>query len=141
MLTRVCALLFVAMLAFTQLHSASAAEADEKAAVDASKSWLALIDDGKYRESWKQAAQYFKGAVKQQQWEQQIRGVRAPLGKVIDRKLKSKQYATRLPGAPDGEYVVIQYDTNFSGKAGAVETITPMKQPSGEWRVSGYFIK
>ena len=25
--------------------------------------------------------------------------------------------------------------------ASAVETVTPMKDPDGEWRVSGYFIK
>ena len=41
----------------------------------------------------------------------------------------------------DGKYVVIQYDTVFEHKASAVETVTPMPDPDGVWRVSGYFIR
>ena len=50
-------------------------------------------------------------------------------------------YVKTLPNAPDGEYVVIQYDTNFEHKQGAVETVVPMLDKDGKWRVSGYFIK
>jgi hypothetical protein len=67
--------------------------------------------------------------------------VREPLGKVISRKLQSAQFTKSLPGAPDGQYVVIRYDTSFSNKQSAVETITPMLDKDGQWRVSGYFIK
>jgi hypothetical protein len=45
-----------------------------------------------------------------------------------------------LPGAPEGEYVVIQYETQFEHKAGAIETVTPLREKDGSWRVSGYFI-
>lgn len=48
---------------------------------------------------------------------------------------------TQLPGAPDGEYAVIQFETSFANKKSAIETVTPMKDPDGKWRVSGYFIK
>ena len=48
---------------------------------------------------------------------------------------------TSLPGAPDGEYVVIQFDTSFTNKKVAVETVTPMKDEDGIWRVSGYYVK
>jgi hypothetical protein len=37
--------------------------------------------------------------------------------------------------------VTIQYETVFENKASAVETITPMLDPDGIWRVSGYFIR
>jgi hypothetical protein len=53
----------------------------------------------------------------------------------------TKQYATSLPGAPDGQYVVIQYKTAFENKKAGVETITPMLDKDKKWRVSGYFIK
>ncbi len=46
-----------------------------------------------------------------------------------------------MPGAPDGEYVVIQYDSSFEHKQAAVETVTPMLDKDGKWRVSGYYIK
>lgn len=56
--------------------------------------------------------------------------------------MKGATYATKLPGAPDGEYVVIQYKASFANKESAVETITPMKEADGTtWHVSGYFIK
>lgn len=37
--------------------------------------------------------------------------------------------------------VVIQYDTDFEHKSGAVETVVPNLEKDGKWRVSGYFIK
>jgi hypothetical protein len=59
----------------------------------------------------------------------------------VTRKVKTKSYRTSLPGAPDGEYVVIQFDTSFVNKKAAVETVTPMMDKNGVWRASGYYIK
>jgi hypothetical protein len=110
-------------------------------AVEAAKKWLALVDRGEYGKSWETAAGYFKAAAGKKHWEQTGAAVRSPLGKVIIRKLKSRQYVTSLPGAPDGEYVVIQFETSFEKKKSSVETVTPMKEEDGTWRVSGYYIK
>jgi opacity protein-like surface antigen len=118
----------------------AAAESPEDAAQKAATTWLALVDAGKYGESWQGAAEAFKQAVTQAQWQGALEKVRAPLGKVVSRKLKSAKFTRELPGAPAGEYVVIQYDTDFK-KNGATETVTPMKDKDGVWRVSGYFIK
>ena len=107
----------------------------------AADSWLKLIDEGKYGESWEGAAPIFRGAITQDAWAEQVRTVRTPLGAVESRKLKRAQYATSLPGAPDGQYVVIQYDTSFANKKSAIETVTPMKGKDGQWRVSGYYIR
>ena len=84
----------------------------QKAAVATAEKWLGLVDEGKYGESWKAAAGFFRNAVKQEQWEQSLQAVRKPLGKPISRQVKSKTYKTSLPGAPDGEYVVIQFGTS-----------------------------
>jgi hypothetical protein len=113
----------------------------EKDAVAAAEEWLTMVDDGKYVESWKEAAQYFKNAVKQEQWEQSLQAVRNPLGKLISRKVKGKTYMTSLPGAPDGEYVVIQFETSFENKKSAIETVTPMMDKDAKWRVSGYYMR
>jgi len=120
---------------------AFAADTPEDAAQDAAETWLKLVDDGNYSASWDQAAKVFKSAVKQADWGQMAAGVRTPLGKLVSRKLKSRAYSEKMPGAPDGRYVVIQYDTVFEHKASAVETVTPMADPDGVWRVSGYFIR
>ena len=67
--------------------------------------------------------------------------MRKPLGKLKTRTLLSKTYATSLPGAPDGKYVVIQYTAVYENKTSAIETVTPMEDTDGTWRVSGYYIK
>jgi hypothetical protein len=116
-------------------------EQAEKEAVDAANAWLALVDQGDYAGSWESAASLFKAAVTKERWQQQMDMGRKPFGELITRKVKSTTYATSLPGAPDGEYVVIQYQTSFQNKKSAVETVTPMKDKDGRWHVSGYFIK
>jgi hypothetical protein len=113
----------------------------ETQAEESSAAWLELVDEGDYGASWEGAAGYFKEAVNKETWRQTISAVREPLGPVVSRQLRSKEYATTLPGAPDGEYVVLQYDTVFENKESAVETITPMKDEDGTWRVSGYYIQ
>lgn len=129
------------VLAISALPQAKASDADEAAAEKAALSWLSLVDAAKYPQSWTEAASNFKSAVKKTQWEDQVKAARKPLGNMISRTVKTKKYATSLPGAPDGEYVVIQFETKFAKKAEAVETITPQKDKDGQWRVSGYFIR
>ena len=113
----------------------------EGAAKQSAEAWLALVDSGKYANSWDEAAQLFKAALTKDQWESALRTVRDPLGKMGTRTLKSANYTKTLPGAPDGEYVVMQYETSFANKGSAIETIVPMLDKDGKWRVSGYFIK
>ena len=113
----------------------------QQLAQESAEAWLALVDSGKYAESWDEAAQVFKAAVGRDEWQSMLHKVRDPLGKTLSRNLKSATYTRTLPGAPDGEYVVIEYDTVFEHKQSAVETITPMLDKDGTWRVSGYFIK
>lgn len=115
--------------------------AAEQAAIQSAQVWLDLVDGGSYAKSWEDTAAVFKSAVSQADWGKTAQAVRAPLGRMVSRKIKSQQYATFLPGAPNGEYVVIQYDTTFENKANAVETVTPMLDKDGQWKVSGYYIK
>lgn len=113
----------------------------EQLAQQSAESWLALVDSGKYAESWQESASLFKAHVSKEDWQKMLHASRDPLGKMLSRKLKSATYAKTLPGAPDGDYVMIQYEATFEHKQSAVETITPMLDKDGQWRVSGYFIK
>jgi hypothetical protein len=136
-----CLSVTVAILLLGSLSPVDASQAKEAAAVKAALRWLKLVDDGNYGESWQSASAYFKSVIDNDRWQQIISGVRWPLGTVLNRTQSSTTYATELPGAPDGEYVVIQFDTSFENKRLGIETVTPMKDPDGVWRVSGYFIK
>lgn len=137
---RSLSLLLAALLIFAFTSVAQTAD-KEKAAEQAATQWLAEVDSGKYAQSWTDAASIFKASVNQQQWEKMLQGVRTPLGALVSRKVASAQYTTHLPGVPDGEYVVVQFDSSFANKKSAVETVTPMLDKDGTWRVSGYFIK
>lgn len=116
------------------------AAAVEKAKASAT-AWLALTDAGKYAASWDQAAAAFQAAITKADWEKALTSARKPLGAMKQRAPKTSQYSKTLPGAPDGEYVVMQFDTTLEAKAAAVETVTASKEKDGTWKVAGYFIR
>ena len=118
-----------------------AEDTKEQAAIQTAENWLSIIDTEQYEDSWENGAIFLKNEVIKEQWVSSMNKYRKPLGKMEERKLKSNQYMTNIPDAPHGEYVVIQFDTVFENKKEAIETVTPMLDPDGKWRVAGYFIK
>ena len=123
---------------FFSVSSPSADEKAEKAAVAASTKWLALVDDGDYAKSWERAARIFRGMEAKAEWQTKLNTYRAPLGKVSERNVKSKQYTNTLPDAPEGEYFVIQYETVFKNKQTIIEEVTCVLEKDGKWKVAGY---
>jgi hypothetical protein len=113
----------------------------EQTAISVAGAWLNLVDQGRYSDSWQQAASLFQATVNKEQWATSLQAIRQSLGKVISRKLNKKHYTHTLPGAPDGEYVVLEFYTVFEKKKNAVETVTPMLDSDGQWKVSGYYIR
>ncbi len=111
------------------------------AAKGAAEAWLKLVDSGNYAQSWEQAANLMKTSVAKEQWQQILDSNRAPLGPLISRKLTSAEYKEGLPGAPAGQYVVLQYDSSFQHRSSVIETAAPTLDKDGTWRVSLYYIK
>lgn len=107
----------------------------------AASSWLALADQGEFEDTWLEASSLFQGAISQADWQRALGAARTPLKELISRNTESADFYETLPGAPDGEYVVLTFNSSFTQKAAAVETVTVMKDEDGSWRVSGYFIK
>lgn len=123
-----------------QLQAAPATDAKDPA-VSAAQSWLSVIDGGNYPESWKDAAPFFTNAVAEASWENSMNTYRKPLGDLLSRNLKSTHHLTKMPGAPDGQYVVMQFNTSFANKKSAIETVTVGPLQDNQWKVSGYYIK
>jgi len=117
-----------------------ASEQKKNAAAQEAGKWLALVDGLQYQDSWDRAASLFKLQVTARQWLQAMSAARNPLGNMVSRRLVAANYTTNLPGAPDGEYVVLQFKTEFKNKKNAIETVTPMFD-RGQWRVSGYYVR
>jgi Protein of unknown function (DUF4019) len=133
----------IAMLALVLCPAVFAQDvaAKREAAEQAARSWLALVDGAKYNQSWQEAASFFQSKVSKEDWERALQQVRAPLGAAGARTLLGALYQTDVPNAPKGEYVILQYKTEMAGRGPVIETITPMLDKDGTWRVSGYFIK
>lgn len=128
------------VLSFGGCVASTSTEA-EAAALKAAKSWLALIDAEAYEASWDASATYFHGAVTKDHWVQTLTASRKPLGANISRKVKSSSYHTSLEGAPQGQYVVIRFISEFANRRKVYETVTQMKDKDGAWRVAGYDLK
>ncbi len=133
-------IVFVVIIAISVLAASSwAAKTEkEKAAVAVAGKWLALIDTGKYSDSWRDANEYFKKSVKQDPWENTVRSVRRTTGKMISRKLKNKIDKKPSPGEPQGQYIIVQYSTSFQNKKSATEEVVTTLDKDGRWKVSGY---
>ena len=116
-------------------------DAQTQPAQTAALDWLKHADAGQYGQSWDSAAGLFRAAITRDAWVTAIQSVRAPLGQVKGRTLKSATLTRNMPGAPDGEYVVLSFATQFENKLQAVETVTPRQELDGSWKVAGYFVR
>lgn len=130
-------LLMFPVFAFTQEVYSD----NEKDAIKAANDFVVQLDNKQYLENWQATGVLFRNAIKSEDWEATISGVREPLGGLIEREVKSVEYLTEIPGAPDGEYVIIQFTSSFENKKTTTETVTPTKEEDGIWRVVGYYIK
>jgi hypothetical protein len=104
------------------------------------KSWLALIDSGRYDDSWTELSSMTQAGGKQQQWVEIMKQVRDSLGPVPSRKLQKITLVNSLHGVQVVEYALLQFDTSFANKAEAVETVTVISE-GGKRNVAGYSIK
>ncbi len=116
-------------------------EEDINQAVEAAQSWLAIVDAGKYGESWDLAATALQKGIEKTKWEQAVGNVRKPIGAVKSRIVMKGADAPKLAKLPIGDAVVIQFATAFDKLAPAIETVTPFREQGGAWKVSGYYIK
>lgn len=135
--------LIVMLITAAAFHAgiARAGDTSETLVLESANRWLALIDNGRYEESWEYTAGLFRSQINRVQWGKTVSGVRGQFGRVISRRMLNVAYTTSVPGGPDGQYALIQYQTSFERKASAVETITSLLDQDGWWRVAGYFVK
>jgi hypothetical protein len=133
-------LVAVILLAACLLGTAVADDEKVSQAEAAVLQWIAQVDDRQYVASWNDAARPFRVRVTPQQWEDAVSAGREPFGKLVSRNVSEATYTTSVPGLPDGEFVIFQFDTVFERKAEGVETVTAVLEED-TWRVTGYFIR
>lgn len=116
-------------------HASAPSRAAESAVTESARSWLALVDAGKWPESWAATGQSFQSLNTVEAWRSASASARVPLGRVLSRSLAGEE---SVPAPPHG-YQLVRFRTDFAGKAGAVETLSLVREGES-WKVVGYII-
>lgn len=76
----------------------------------------------------------------QAQWQQSIARLRKLMGQPLSRRLVLATYDTNPPLERPGQYVVVEYISSFENVKSVKETVTPMMDTDGHWRITSYQI-
>jgi len=132
---------------FTEASTSTDGNDNEEAMVEAPESlkraeyFLTFVDVNDWEGSWKAAGAYFQSQASAEDWAKIVEPVRSPLGTVNARRLTSVQRASTLPGAPEGDYEILQFQTDFAAPTElSVETLVMLEGKQG-WEVVGYFVR
>ncbi len=116
-------------------------DSDTSKAVAAAEAFVALIDAGKYAESWDGAAEAFRKAVTKEQWQAAAAQVQAQAGNKTSRALMAGANAPKAMRNAQGEFIVVQFSSTFTKIPHVIEIVSPMRDTDGVFRVSGYFLR
>ena len=121
---------------------AAACTSDEVAVTEspqsAAETFLALIDQGKYEESWAEASALLKDNVDAAQWAAHAGGYRQALGSLDHRLLDSIEFQDSLEDMPAGEYAFVVFDSTLADGSSAAEMVGLVLDDDAVWRVIGY---
>ncbi len=118
----------------------AAGQEDNSESLGSARSWLTHLDSGDWAGSWEASGAFFRTQISQSQWIAQAMAAREPLGTVLDRDVQLVMRTGELPGAPPGEYEILEFSTNFANRSGAVERVI-MRHSGDDWELAGYFIR
>jgi hypothetical protein len=118
-----------------QLYSQDTGKHDE--AIRSAESFLSLIDENKYQDTWTWLSDVFKKTITKEQLVGDLEGVRKPLGKLLERKLS---HVTEASDENLGEYLIVQYQSLFENKESKSEAVSVIKDIKGRWKILGYTI-
>ena len=111
------------------------------AATAAAEKFLHQVDAGQYAASWQDAASLLKKKVTEADWVDQLRRTREVTGPLVKRTQSGMTYSPSAKDSPEGEYILIVYDSTFQNRKDITENVTVMLDQDKTWRVGGYFIK
>ena len=114
--------------------------ADELAAQRQGLGFLGYLDQGRFADSYAYTGMLIRAQLDRDAFSGQVQKTRVGTGALQSRELMDSSYTTTLPGAPEGQYVVLHYHASFANRQDATETLT-LALAKGYWRVIGYYIK
>lgn len=103
---------------------------------EAADAWLALFDADDIEATYEMAAETFKTQVEMQDWEAQAAQVKQAVGELDGRTYMETTYADELPQAPEGDYMIVQYDTQYANLNVTEFVILVLDEDT--WRMVGF---
>jgi Protein of unknown function (DUF4019) len=113
---------------------------EESAAQRQALGFLGYLDEGRFADSYAYTGMLLRARADSAAYAAQIQKARAATGALQARELIDAAYDTSVEGAPQGQYVILHYHSNFANRPDTVETVT-LALAKGYWRVDGYYIK
>jgi Protein of unknown function (DUF4019) len=114
--------------------------AEESAAQRQALGFLGYLDEGRFADSYAYTGMLLRARADSAAYAAQVQKARAGTSALQARELIDATYNTSVEGAPEGQYVILHYHSNFANRQDTVETIT-LALAKGYWRVDGYYIK
>ena len=111
---------------------------DDRDSIDAGMKWLALIDGGNAGAAWDLASKQLKSAVTRAKFIEGMRDARKSLGKLETRTAERFARSHQLPGAPEGDYAIVDYTARFAQGKKLQERLVWSIEEGDIWRVAGY---
>jgi hypothetical protein len=113
---------------------------EEQAAQRQALGYLGYLDQGRFADSYAYTGLLMRNQLDPQTYAAKIENMRSGVGALQGRQLIDANLVNSVPGAPEGQYIVVHYHANYLNLNDAVDTITLAFQ-KGYWRVIGYYIK
>lgn len=107
----------------------------ESEAVRSARDWLALGDQGRWKDGWLATGTSFRKLNTVERWSAVAEKVRVPLGAVVSRTALSQE---SVPAPPAGVEVV-KFRTSFANRADVIETVSLAREGS-DWKVVGIYV-
>jgi len=111
---------------------------DDRDSIDAGMKWLALIDGGNAGAAWDLSSKQLKSSVTRDAFIKGMRDARKSLGKLETRTAERFARSHQLPGAPEGDYAIIDYTARFAQGKKLQERLVWSIEEGDIWRVAGY---
>jgi DNA-binding CsgD family transcriptional regulator len=131
----IAALMLQPQAAPTSAVPPAQASAAQTNVTSSARDWLALVDAGRWEESWRATGDSFRTLNSVAAWTSASEQARVPLGAMVSRASLSQE---SIPAPPHG-YEMVKFRTSFANRTGVVETLTLVREGQA-WRVVGYLI-
>jgi DNA-binding CsgD family transcriptional regulator len=110
----------------------TAAEPDVAAAARAAEDFLALVDEGRWAESYAATGAQFRQLNTLERWTEVSEQVRPPLGKTLTRDIVGNEF---VPAPPQG-YQLIKFRSTYANGTQQTESVS-LAWEEGAWKVAG----